>query len=220
MAILCAISLIRILAITFTFHQAWSLPHTPSPTTNSFFAVYSEPPCYNTTSTSPKLPDPTFLSTTTFGVLSIIIAFGSLVVGIVGILQYRRYKTIREADNASPAPPSQPDPIHPSQQSPAVRYASYDSDASPPLGSPVLSEAVVSTSLDLSSIPCDTTAIGEVPAACTTSARLNEEDSIEQVQVESKSAVRPVHQLRFRNSVRHSRKDEDGFGGAYRTFTF
>lgn len=237
MATSYAIGATRLLTVPFILQQVWSLPHTNTSSPTTISLAVSDSTCHNTTSSTPNLPDQTFLSTTTFGVFSIILAFGSLIVGIVGILQYRQRKTTQEAAKAlalvASATYAQPVPFHP-LYSPTLRQPeTFNHDVSSSPESPESLVAKAPTPSDLSTTPlaCDITISDEfptttssttlVPPVCTTSARVIEEEPVDQVQADGESvAIRPVHQLRFRNSVRHANKDEVGFGGCYRTFTF
>lgn len=234
MAFLYPITFTHILTISTLLHKAQSLPHTntSSPTIDKL-AVHSDETCHNTTSSTitPKIPDQTFLSTTTFGVLSIVLAFGSLVVGILGVLQYRRRRRGREAARAC-ALGTQSVTIG-LQQLQTGQDALNTPDRSSSSELPASLVVETSTSSDVSSSPltCDIKGGDEsptatpsdtlIPEAWTTSANLHHEEPVEEVQVQDVSAAtRPVQHLRFRSSIRHARKVEDGFGGCYRTFTY
>ncbi|KAF2014931.1 hypothetical protein BU24DRAFT_451852 [Aaosphaeria arxii CBS 175.79] len=84
-----------IVLIYFVFHwkSVSSLP-TLSPMTQKADdeASHNELPCHNSSSVAhaSEQKDPEFLSTTTFGVFSVLLAFASLVVAVVGVIQYRK----------------------------------------------------------------------------------------------------------------------------------
>ncbi|KAH7125116.1 hypothetical protein B0J11DRAFT_505985 [Dendryphion nanum] len=226
--------LTTLLTVAILPSQISSAPQTSTslPTTEiSPVSTHDQSTCHNSTDPSIRGPDQSFLSTTTFGVLSVIIAFGSLIVAIVGVMQYRQFKRKREAASSQITPASAADaytiPMY-DLQAGITQHHSSGSSAYPPI--PTQPYVVPSTPPSPVPLPSEfpggeTTAIATssttlVPMV-TTVAVVDENGTTEEIPaMAEQTSKRPVHRLRFRNSSKFAKTGDVGFGGCYRTFTY
>lgn len=195
--------------------------------------------CHESTFPSIKNPDQSFLSTTTFGVLSVVIGFGSLVVAVVGVMQYRQFKRNKAAKATAAAvsqstasiPSNDTTPIYELQTgilhtqssgslgSTSVSTEYYNAPSTPP--SPVLLPTELAGTNATAISTSSTTAIQPM---ATVLAVVEEDDIAESTATTTtttkQTLTRPVHYLRNRSSSRFAMNGTVGFGGCMRTFTY